>query len=533
MPIPAVFAPLKGSVYRGLWLASLAANLTMWMNDVAASWLMTSLSTSPVMVAMVQTASTLPVFLLGLPSGALADILDRRRYFAATQLWVSINAMVLAAMAITGSLTAPLLLLFTFINGVGLAMRWPVFAAIVPQVVTRDELPSALALNGIAMNLSRVVGPALAGALLAAVSPAAVFALNTVLAAVAFALILRWKSEPRTATLPGERFFGAMRAGINFARQSPRQRVVLLRVTLFFLQASALMALLPLVARNLHGGGPGTFTLMLSTVGAGAIVAVLYFPRWRARFTRGQFVRYGTLVHAAMSTLIVLVPEVWVAVPAMAIIGMAWISVANSLTIAAQTAMPDWVRARGMSIYQMALMGGSAIGSIVWGQVAAVLDVRSAVLIAAGSGVLLLVLLRRFSVDWHGEIDFTAVAATTSAEPAFAIGADEGPVMVTVEYQIDPARTAEFAAVMERTRRARLRQGALSWGLFRDTSVLGRHVEYFVDENWVEHQRRLERFTAFDAELRAQRLSFHIGSAPPVLRRYVADVLNVPAGAPL
>ena len=204
MPIPAVFAPLKGSVYRGLWLASLAANLTMWMNDVAASWLMTSLSTSPVMVAMVQTASTLPVFLLGLPSGALADILDRRRYFAATQLWVSVNAMVLAAMAITGSLTAPLLLLFTFINGVGLAMRWPVFAAIVPQVVTRDELPSALALNGIAMNLSRVVGPALAGALLAAVSPAAVFALNTVLAAVAFALILRWKSEPRTATLPGE-----------------------------------------------------------------------------------------------------------------------------------------------------------------------------------------------------------------------------------------------------------------------------------------------------------------------------------------
>ena len=529
MQLPVALAPLKGPVYRGLWLASLAANLTMWMNDVAASWLMTSLTTSPVMVALVSTASSLPVFLLGLPSGAMADIQERRRYFAATQLWVSLNALALAGMAMTGTLTAPLLLMFTFINGVGLAMRWPVFAAIVPQVVSKAELSGALALNGIAMNLSRVVGPALAGALISMVSPAAVFALNTLLAALAFVLILRWKSEPSRATLPGERFLGAMRAGINFTWQSPRLRVVLLRVTLFFLQASALMALLPLVARHLHGGGPGTFTMMLSMVGAGAIAAVLFFPGWRERFTRGQFVTYGTLVHAGVSSLIVLVDEVWVAVPAMAIIGMAWISVANSLTIAAQTAMPDWVRARGMSIYQMALMGGSALGSLLWGQVAASLDVRSAVLIAAGCGAALLLLLRRVSVDGSSEIDFTPLPVVNLPEPAFDVGADEGPVMVTVEYQIDPARAAEFAAVMERTRRARLRQGALSWGLFRDTSVVGRYVEYFVDENWLEHQRRLERFSAFDAELRLLRLGFHMGAEPPVLRRYVADGLGAPA----
>ena len=532
--LPPAIAPLQGPVFRGLWFAWLFANLTMWMNDVAAAWLMTTLTTSPVMVALVSTASTLPVFLLGLPSGALADILDRRRYFAATQLWVSVIALILAALALAQALTAPVLLLLTFLNGVGLAMRWPVFSAIVPQVVGKAQMPQALALNGIAMNLSRVVGPALAGALLAAWSPAAVFVLNALLAGGAFALILRWRNEPRTSTLPGERFWGAMRTGMVFTLQSTRLRVVLLRIFLFFLQATALMALLPLVARGLHGGGPGTFTVMLSCVGVGAIVAALLFPRWRARYSRDQFVVTGSLVHAALTVLMVLVPEIWIAVPAMVVIGMAWISVANSLTVAAQQAMPDWVRARGMSIYQMALMGGSAAGSLLWGQVAGLTDVRTAVLLAAVFGLLVVLATRRLSIDWAADIDFTPAARTGAVpEPAFEIGADEGPVMVTLEYQIDPARAADFAQVMDRTRRARLRQGALSWGLFRDTAVPGRYVEYFVDENWVEHQRRLERFTAFDAELRAQRLAFHVGAEPPVLRRYVADTQIERQGLPL
>lgn len=534
MNLPPALAPLQGPVFRGLWFAWLFANLTMWMNDVAAAWLMTTLTTSPVMVALVSTASTLPVFLLGLPSGALADILDRRRYFAATQLWVSVIALILAALALAKALTAEVLLLLTFLNGVGLAMRWPVFAAIVPQVVGKAQMPQALALNGIAMNLSRVVGPALAGGLLAAWSPAAVFVLNALLAGAAFALILRWKSEPRTSALPGERFWGAMRTGIVFTAQSMRLRVVMLRIFLFFLQATALMALLPLIARELHGGGPGTFTVMLSCVGVGAIVAALLFPRWRQRYTRGQFVVVGSLVHAVLSTLIVVVPEVWIAVPAMVVIGMAWISVANSLTVAAQQAMPDWVRARGMSIYQMSLMGGSAVGSLLWGQVAGISSVQTAVLLSAACGLAIVLATRRLSVDWAADIDFTPAARTGAVpEPAFEIAPDEGPVMVTLEYQIDPAQAAAFAEVMERTRRARLRQGALSWGLFRDTAVPGRYVEYFVDENWVEHQRRLERFTAFDAELRAQRLAFHVGGSPPVLRRYVADTLLERPGLPL
>jgi MFS family permease len=522
MRLPAALLPLEGPVFRGLWFTWLAANMTMWMNDVAAAWLMTTLTTSPVMVALVQTASTLPVFLLGLPSGALADIVDRRRYYAGTQLWVSLVALVIAGCALAGVLTPATLLLLTFLNGIGLAMRWPVFSAIVPDVVTRQQLPAALALNGISMNLSRVVGPMVAGALLAAASPASVFVLNAVLAAVAFVLILRWKSAPKASALPGERFVGAMRVGLQHVRQSPRMRAVVIRVFLFFLQASALLSLLPLVARGLHGGGPGMFTLLMACLGGGAILAALWFPRWRQRFNRDEFVLYGTVVHAAATALVALVPLVWVAVPAVFLSGMAWISTANTLAMSAQLALPNWVRARGMSIYQMALMGGTAFGALLFGKVASFTTVPTAILAAAVLGPVLLLATRRFSVEGE-EVDFSPAAPRNGPEVAIDIEPDQGPVMVTLEYRIDPARAAEFNSVMQLTRAARLRQGALSWGLFRDTAEPGRYVEYFVDETWVEHLRRLERFTAADADLRSQRLGFHLGAEPPLLRRYVAE----------
>jgi MFS family permease/quinol monooxygenase YgiN len=474
----------------------------------------------------VQTASTLPVFLLGVPSGALADIVDRRRYFAATQLWVSVNALVLAALSLADALTANLLLALTFVNGVGLAMRWPVFAAIVPELVPKALLSPAIGLNGIAMNLSRVIGPVLAGAMLAAVNEAFVFVLNALLAGVAFALILTWRTQPKTSALPGERFVGAMRVGVNFARQSPRLKVVLLRVFLFFFQSTALLALLPLVARDMHGGGPTTFTLMFAALGAGAVVAALRFPHWRARWTRDQFVAAGTVAHALLSVLIVYVHELWVALPAMALVGMAWISVANSLTITAQLVLPDWVRARGMAIYQTALMGGSAAGALLWGQVASWSNVPAAVAAAAALGVAMLLLLRKVSLEGSADPDYTPTP-TRPLEPAVGVEPDDGPVMVTVEYEIDPARAADFIDVMQRTRRARLRQGALSWGLFRDAAQPGRFIEYFVDENWIEHQRRLERFSAFDADLRVQRLAFHRGDEPPRVKRYIGQSLDV------
>lgn len=505
-----------------LWLAWLAANLTMWMNDVSVAWLMTSLTHNVVMVALVQAASTLPVFLLGLPSGALADIIDRRRYFAFTQLWVALVAVVLGVLSFTDNLNAPLLLALTFANGIGLAMRWPVFAAIVPDLVSREELPAALALNGVAMNVSRVVGPVVAGALLAGAGSAFVFAINAVLSVFSLVMILRWQSQQRVSSLPGERFLGAMRVGLQHVKQSPRMRAVLTRIFLFFFQSTALTALMPLVALGL-GGGAGTFTALLAAMGCGAVATALVLPRLRQRIGRDEFVRWGTLLHAASSVAAVLSPNLWLALPAMAAGGVAWIVSANSLTVAAQMALPNWVRARGMSIYQMALMGGSAAGAVVWGSVASASSVPAAIIAAAVLGPVVMLLTPRLSVGGMVDEDFSpAQAGGHAPEPMIDIAPDEGPVMVTVEYMIDPARAAEFSAVMQDTRRARLRQGALSWGLFRDTAVPGRYIEYFLDESWVEHQRRLERFTAADVGLRERRLVFHLGDSPPRVQRYVA-----------
>jgi MFS family permease len=303
-------------------------------------------------------------------------------------------------------------------------------------------------------------------------------------------------------------------------------KTVLVRIFFFFLHSSALLALLPLVARHIHGAGPATYTLMLACIGGGAVVAALYFPRWRERYDRDQFVIGGTVVHAAMSVVVVFAPNIWVALPAIVLLGMAWISTANSLTLAAQVALPNWVRARGMSIYQMALMGGAAAGSLVWGQVAEAYSVRISVTAAAVLGPVLWLLTRKLSVEGGADPDFSPVRPSSLPHAAIDVGPDDGPVMVTVEYQIEPANAAAFAEVMRQTRRARLRQGALSWGLFRDTAAPGRYIEYFVDESWLEHQRRLERFSAADAGLRERRLAFHTGEQPPAVSRFVAEALR-------
>jgi MFS family permease len=519
-------APMRIAVFRMLWLAWLAANVSLWMHDVAAAWMMTSLTSSPALVALVQTASTMPMFLLGVPSGALADIVDRRRYFAATQLWAATIAVVLVVVSLAGVLSAPLLLALTFLNGITMAMRWPVFSAIVPSLVPRPMLSSALALNGVAMNLPRIVGPALAGTLLAALGSAAVFTFNAALSIFAFVVIVRWRAERKESALPGERFVGAMRTGLQYARQAPRLQVALVRITLFMLQVAGLMALTPLVAKRLPDGGAGAYSAMLAATGVGGIGIVFFLARLRGRIGRDRAVRLGTLLHALAATSVVFAPNLWLTLPGMLLAGAAVLMTANSITVSAQLALPDWVRARGMALYQMALMGGAAAGAALWGQVAAATNVRDTVLMAAAFGMLVALLTRRLSVEHPNPEEFERVAAPLPyAEPAIQIRPDDGPVMVTIEYQIDPARAAEFAEVMQLTRRARLRQGALSWGLFRDANAPGRYVEYFVDETWLEHQRRLERFTAGDAGLRERRLAFHVGEQPPAVRRLVGETL--------
>ena len=512
------WSPLKMPVFRLLWGTWVTANICMWMSDVAAAWMMSALTTPPIWVALVQTASTLPVFLLGLPSGALADILDRRRYFIVTQFWLAATAIALCVAVLFDLLTPPLLLALTFANGIGLAMRWPVFAALIPEIVPRHQLPAALALNGVAMNASRIIGPLVAGALIASAGTAYVFVLNATLSVIAGFVIMRWRRDYVPSPLGRERLLSAMRVGLQFVRESAPLRGVFLLVSLFFFHSTALLALLPLLARRLTGGDAATYTLLLASMGVGAIMLALVLPRIRQWLTGRQMVLAGTVLQSLSTLVMAFAPSVYLAVPTMALAGMAWLCVANSLSVSAQMSLPDWVRARGMSMYQMAIMGGSALGAAVWGQVATVSSLNSSLVASAFTGSIAMLVATRWLKDDLIEEDLTPSRAFKV--PVAQMPPSNGPVMVTIEYLIDPERAAAFLEVMQESRSSRLRQGALNWELLHDLGEPQRYLEQIVDESWTEHLRRFDRITGADVTLRDRKLAFHTGNEAPKITRY-------------
>ena len=514
-------APFRHRVFTMLWSTWLIANLCMWMNDVAAAWLMTTLTSTPVWVALVQTAATLPVFLLGLPSGALADILDRKRFLFFTQVWVAVVGSLLALAGFMNLITPPLLLLLIFLNGVGLALRWPVFAAIVPELVPRAKLPAALALNGVSMNASRILGPLIAGAIIAGLGSAWVFVLNAVLSVAAAVVVTRWRREHKPHPLGRERLGGAMRVGLQYLAQSYHLKGVLLRIACFFFHSTALMALLPLVAQGIEGGDAGRFTVLLAAMGGGAVASTFALPRLRQAFSRDRLVMLGAAVQAVTMVVMAVNTQLWLGVLAMALGGAAWITTANTLSVSAQLSLPDWVRARGMSMYQMAIMGASAAGAAVWGQIATWSSVPAALLAGAASGVLAMAL-----IGWRWP-DRGVIEDPTPAGPLPLPSVEEPParghVLVSIEYRIDPVHARAFRALMEESRRSRLRQGALSWDLLSDLSDPGRFVEVIEDVSWTDHLRRFDRVSAADVALRERKLAYHVGEEPPVVRRSLRE----------
>ena len=392
-PSDSLLEPFRGSGFRYLWLAWLSGNMTMWMHEVTAAWRMTQLTESPVWVAWVQAAGTLPLFVLGLASGALADLLNRRRFLAVAQAWIALVAAVLAVLAGSGALKPGTLLLLCLLNGVGLAFRFPVFSALVPDLVERRLLSSALTLNALAINLTRVLGPIVAGIVLAWQGSAMVFALNAVLSILAGVLIWRAPIPPHTPPAQRTRLLQAMRDGVRHARASPILRAVLFRAFVFFAQAVALVALLPLVAKGL-GANEATYTALLAAMGAGAVLAAMALPRLPAMAARNRIIDAGVWLHALATLGAVWAPSAWTLAPALALSGAVWLCVANTLTMSAQLVLPTNLRARGMAIYQMSIMGGSAGGAIVWGVVAEHTSVSSALVVSAVVSVLLLLWTR-------------------------------------------------------------------------------------------------------------------------------------------
>lgn len=514
------WAPLRRPLFRALWIATLVSNIGTWMHEVGAGWLMVTLDPSPMMVAFVQAATALPAFFLALPAGALADIVDRRRYLLATQSWMLACAALLGGLTLAGSMEAWSLLAFTFALACGAAMMTPAWAATVPELVPREELHAAIALNSTGVNVARAVGPAVAGVLVAWAGPAVAFLLNAVSFLGVIIVLARWRRPRLEAEMPPERFFGAMRAGLRYVRAAPRLQAVMVRAFVFFLFGSAIWSLLPLVARG-TGGGAQMYGVLLACIGAGAVSAALALPRLRSRWTRDGLVRGASVLLAAAMLLSALARSPAVLIPAMLLTGVSWLSVLSTLHVSAQTAVPTWVRARALAVYLVMFSFGMTGGSILWGAIASRSSVALALAAAALGSLVALVLTRGFTLGRQDMIDDPSAAWPAPATQS-DIAPDRGPVLVTVEYRVAAENGTAFAAAMQELRRVRRRDGAMLWGLFHDASDEERYVETFLVESWAEHMRQHHRATAGDQAINDRVRAFHRGDDAPRVSHLVA-----------
>ncbi|RJX32208.1 MAG: MFS transporter [Oxalobacter sp.] len=523
-----MWKPLRHRTFRVIWIASVFSNIGTWMHEVGAGWLMTSLAPDPLMVALVQAATTFPVFLLALPAGALADILDRRRYLIATQIWMALAAGLLGLFTLTGASNPALLLAFTFALGIGSGLMMPAWGAIIPELVPREDLHDAVSLNSVAVNVSRAVGPALAGLIIAATEPGVVFILNAIsFGAVIFALH-SWRRKTTDGELPAERLVGALRAGARYARHAPELRTVLIRLGAFVIFASASWALMPLFVRRELQGGPTIYGWLVGFLGMGAIAGAFVLTYLRVRVSRDWIVSGAVALFAASMIALANSGSVWIGLIAMFFSGMAWIGVVSSLMAVAQATLPAWVRARGLAFFWVVYMGGMALGSAVWGQVASWVGIPMVLTFAALGALATIAATWPFRIGPHEVLDLTPSVHWTTPHVRDENEMDRGPVMIQIEYLIDPARLDEFSRALHHVRRLRRRDGAFMWEMFLDYEEEGKVVECFMFESWLEHLRQHERETAADRHIYKKVRVFHIGDRPPRVKHYVGGHMNEP-----
>jgi MFS family permease len=508
------WAPLRIAAFRSLWLAVLASNIGTWMQTVGAQWLLVEQSGSDTLVAVVQTASTLPIVLLALPSGALADTLDRRRLLMAVQSFLVAVGVLLTVLTLAGHMPATLLLTLTFALGAGQALTAPAWQAIIPELVPRPQLASASALGAISMNLARAVGPAVAGVLIARTGPGVVFGLNALSFAVFTFVLWRWHPPVLGADDVPERFTAAVRAGGRYVRHAPVVRRILLRAAFFLVPGSALWALLPLVASRRLGLGSGGYGVLLGAVGAGAVAGALVLPRLRARWSVNRLLLTAGVVFTAVLVVLGLARSEAAVVVALVPAGVAWVMVLSSVNAAMQLFLPNWVRARGLAVYQMVFAGAQAAGALFWGALSdayglVVAHLAAAVVMAGGA----------LTLRWWPMRDTSGMNRDPAAywpEPHLVLEPDDhdGPVLVTVAYPVRAENEAAFVAAMEAVRRSRLRTGAVRWGLFRDGAEPGRFVEAYLVPSWDEHRRQHDgRLTGSDQE--AEERARALADGPP------------------
>ena len=511
-------SPFRFLTFTVLWAATVVSNIGTWMQNAAASWLMTSLNPDPFIVSLVQVATSLPLFLFALPAGALADIVDRRRLLIGVQVAVTVLVAAFGVLVWVGRATPLFLLTFSFLAATAAALILPAWQSIVPQLVPREQLQPAVALNSVGLNVSRAVGPALAGIIIAAWGLAAPFWINAVTTLGVIAALIWWhpRDQGGTRHLPAEQFHRAIAAGLRYARHNPHLRATLIRAAGFFIFASAYWALLPLVARNQIAGGPKLYGILLGAIGVGAVCAAFALPWLKRRLGADRLVAGGTIGTAVALVLFALAKEPAVALAASLIAGVSWIAILATINVSAQVALPSWVRGRGLSIFGTVMFGSLTLGSALWGKVATLTSLPMAHLIAAAGATLAVPLLWSQKLQTGADLDLAPSMHWPAPVLSPNIEPDRGPVLVTVEYLVRPQDRDEFLAAIAKLAGERRRDGAFDWGVYEDTAREGRFVENFKVDSWIEHMRQHERVTQADRELQESVNRFQISGAPTV-----------------
>ena len=519
---PSAWDALRYPVFRSLWIATVVSNIGAWMYNAASGWLMTSLNPSPLMVSLVQVANSLPLFLFALPAGALADMLDKRRLILALEILTTVLSAVFALLVTVHVVSPTLLLVFILVLGTLSALETPAWQAIVPLLVPESALSSAVAVNSVGVNISRVIGPAITGGLIVGLGIAAPFWLDAFSNAGVIGVIFRWRPPARATAhaLPAESLTGAIRTGVRYARYHRALRATLARSVGFFLFASAYWALLPLVARSQLQGGPTLYGTLLAAIGAGAVGGALFLPRMRARLGANGVVMLGEAGTAAALVLFGLAHQPWVALIACLLAGVSWIAVLAILNVSAQTVLPDWVRGRGLAVYVTVFFGTLTLGSALWGLAAEHLGLPAAHYLAGGGALVALWATRRWKLQSGPAADLTP--SMHWPEPVLPAGMDQnaGPVLVTVEYHVAAENREAFLAALVPLARERRRDGGYDWNVFEDTAHPERIIETWLSDTWLDHLRQHQRFTRADrtVEERVQRLA----REPPRIAHYIA-----------
>lgn len=515
--------PLRHPVFAALWIATVVSNIGTWMQNAAAGWLMAGLTQDAFIVSLVQVATMLPVVLLGLPAGALADIVNRRKLLLSVNVALTVIVAALGFLVWLDWVTPTILLIFTFLVGAASALIAPAWQSIVPSLVPREDLQAAVSLNSVGINISRAVGPALAGVIIGVSGLAAPFWLNALSTLGVIAVLLWWRpADGVEHSLPPERFHSALGVGWRHARHNRHLTATLMRAAGFFVFASAYWALLPLVARDQIASGPQLYGLLLGTIGVGAVGGAFLLPKLKAALGPNNLVAAASAGTALALLFFGLARSPVVGLTAALIAGVSWIAVLAPLNVSAQVALPAWVKGRGLAIFATVQFGAMTLGSAFWGQFAKLTSLPVAHFVAAASTLVMIPLLARWKLQTGAAVDLTPSMHWPAPVISREVEDDHGPVQVIIEYTIAPEDREAFLATIHEFGPERLRDGAYGWDIFEDAAQPGRMVETFFIPSWLEHQRQHHRVTSADRDVQGRLLAFHKGSAPPVVQHLIA-----------